>query len=254
MKPLYVKKNGIVQKVSGIGMPATYPASSTSYNNTDSGLTATNVQDAIDEIFDDTTKTESSTINGNIKINGTETQVYDDSALWKSQGEYGVKNLIPFPYSDGISKVYGGVTYTVNADGSVTAVGTASTSGSFFRLSMNLVLSPGDYIMTGDMDDGTTYTPSSILFNENNSAGLAHWNYGKNTPCNFTIDETDGYILYNLRIRIANGSTVNQTFYPMIRLAADTDETYRPYALTNKQLTDLGLSVVDGKLCQTYNT
>lgn len=35
----------------------------------------------LDSIADDATKTESSTTNGNIKINGTETQVYDDSEI-----------------------------------------------------------------------------------------------------------------------------------------------------------------------------
>ena len=50
MKPLYVKKDGTVQKVSGIGMPATYPAENTSYDNTTSGLTADDVQGAIDEL------------------------------------------------------------------------------------------------------------------------------------------------------------------------------------------------------------
>ena len=51
MKPLYVKKNGVVSKVSGIAMPANYPGENVTFDNTiTSELQSTNVQDAIDEL------------------------------------------------------------------------------------------------------------------------------------------------------------------------------------------------------------
>lgn len=51
MKPLYVKKNGVVYKISGNGMPALYPAENVEYDNTvTSELQATDVQSAIDEL------------------------------------------------------------------------------------------------------------------------------------------------------------------------------------------------------------
>lgn len=51
MKPLYVKKNGVVYKISGNGMPALYPAENVEYDNTvTSELQATDVQGAIDEL------------------------------------------------------------------------------------------------------------------------------------------------------------------------------------------------------------
>lgn len=52
MKPLYIKKNGAVNKVSGVVMPNTYPANRVGYDNTTSDLTADDVQDAIDEVVD----------------------------------------------------------------------------------------------------------------------------------------------------------------------------------------------------------
>lgn len=52
MKPLYVKKNGTVNKVSGVAMPNTFPANRVGYDNTASELEATNTQDAIDEVVD----------------------------------------------------------------------------------------------------------------------------------------------------------------------------------------------------------
>ena len=51
MKPLYVKKNGVVYKISGTGIPSIYPAANVEYDNTvTSELQATDVQDAIDEL------------------------------------------------------------------------------------------------------------------------------------------------------------------------------------------------------------
>ena len=52
MKPLYVKKNGTVNKVSGVAMPNTFPANRVGYDNTTSELVATNTQDAIDEVVE----------------------------------------------------------------------------------------------------------------------------------------------------------------------------------------------------------
>lgn len=136
------------------------------------------------------------------------------------------KNLIPFPYADGTSKTVNGITYTVNADGSVKAVGTATTTSQFY-LAQNLNLADGDYILTGDMDTDTgSPRRTSILFNENTSSGASHWNEGVNYPCEFTVN---GYVVNSLRIRVQSGATVNQTFYPMIRKADIVDDTYEPY-------------------------
>ena len=54
MKPLYIKKNGQVEKVTGaFAMPASYPAERVAYDNTNSGLSADDAQGAIDEIVGD---------------------------------------------------------------------------------------------------------------------------------------------------------------------------------------------------------
>ena len=42
------------------------------------------------------------------------------------------KNLMPFPYYDGMSKTVNGITYIVNSDGSVTANGTATADSAFY--------------------------------------------------------------------------------------------------------------------------
>ena len=52
MKPIYVKKNGEVNKISGIVNPSSYSADDITYDGSTSGLTADDVQEAIDEIVD----------------------------------------------------------------------------------------------------------------------------------------------------------------------------------------------------------
>ncbi len=57
-------------------------------------------------------------------------------------------NLCPFPYYDGMSKTYNGVTWTVNSDGSVTANGTATSGNSvyyFIYNSQKITYEPNEY-------------------------------------------------------------------------------------------------------------
>ena len=47
---------------------------------------------------------------------------------------------------------------------------------------------------------------------------------------------------------LANGQTVNNlVFYPMLRLASDPDDTYQPYAMTNRELTEKKINIADLK-------
>ena len=159
------------------------------------------------------------------------------------------KNLIPYPYRE-TTNTMNGITFTDNGDGTVTASGTATATASFI-LCDNLVLDDGDYILTGDMDSETAYGNSAILFNENNIiSGTAHWNYGINAPCNFTVDN---YTINSLRIRIPAGATVSDlTFKPMLRLADVTDSTYEPYT-KHDTTTDLTLRAIEVTSSDAYN-
>ena len=58
---------------------------------------------------------------------------------------YKCNNLIPYPYQEGSSLINNGVTYTVNADGSIKAVGTASSDmESRYEMSRDLPISSGN--------------------------------------------------------------------------------------------------------------
>ena len=141
------------------------------------------------------------------------------------------ENLIPYPYSDGMNKTMNGIEYTVNPDGSVTAVGTA-TETSAFVLASYLSIDPNvTYILSGDLDDEITYKSSSILFNAETGSGTSYWNCGKDKPVIFTGIS----VMANFRIRISKDETVNQTFYPMLEVGSVAHK-YQPYNLSRESL------------------
>lgn len=109
MKPLYVKKNGVVYKISGNGMPASYPAADVEYDNTvTSELQATDVQGAIDEL---------STRQGGVQSDWDE----DDN----TELDY-IKNK-PENLVQDASYVHTDNNYDATAKGKVDNLGTAST-------------------------------------------------------------------------------------------------------------------------------
>ena len=64
------------------------------------------------------------------------------------------------------------------------------------------------------------------------------------------VEELDGIRrpINRAYIVIKNGTTVsNKMFYPMLRLASDPDDTYQPYAMTNRELTEEKINLSDLK-------
>ena len=107
------------------------------------------------------------------------------------------KNLIKYPYATA-SRTMNGVKYTVNKDGSVSVVGTA-TAASYFILNSNV-------------DFGN----SSILENSTNG-----------------VYATSGGVRYNVSnhtvsINVASGKTVDKIVYPQIEYGTTATE-YEPY-------------------------
>lgn len=168
---------------------------------------------------------------------------YDDTEIkseindiWKVQGELGAKNLIPFPYPNFRGGTKSGVTFTVNDDGSVTLNGTATAT---------------IYNLLCTIDFGE-YTFSSKFNNSNAQYRITLLNGTSNVYCNYNPND------HYTTLVVANGTTVdNLTVYPMLRYKSDTDDTWRPYAATNKELTDKQneLAAIAGEYLQTsYNS
>lgn len=110
-------------------------------------------------------------------------------------------NLIPFPYTDGGVggvKTTNGITFTINADGSVTAKGTA-TSTAYFNLCKVDFGEENAWGMNGTTVNGLSFK---------------NCNYDSNNKVS--------------SINVSTGTTVDTTYYPMVN-AGPTARPYRPY-------------------------
>lgn len=154
----------------------------------------------------------------------------DEKFPRSEQAVLGAKNLIPYPYADGMSKETNGITFTVQNDGSVVANGTATGQALFELWKINTFKLPIGKAVTlnGGID---------------NKAMIQYWAAGdfdyktQGSDVSFT-PTTDALASGRLTIFVDTGKTLNNAvFKPMIRLATDTDDTYAPYAKTNRELT-----------------
>ena len=105
------------------------------------------------------------------------------------------KNLCKYPYIDGEEKETNGVTFTVNADMSITAKGTA-TAQAYFKLLLLPYLS------------GLTFKEDYVI-----------------SDCSINVNSLTAYV------NVSEGETVDKTFYPQIEYGS-TPTDYAPYSAT----------------------
>ena len=129
------------------------------------------------------------------------------------------KNLLQ---NTGTSKTENGITWTLNADGSVKCVGTATANSLFVVNTFNFE-SDKTYILTGCPSGGATSTKWQIQILADLSGGATKVETGTGE----TISGLSGQ--YYVRLVVRSGNTVDFTWYPMICLASITDSTYQPY-------------------------
>lgn len=146
------------------------------------------------------------------------------------------KNLLSNNVTSG---TINGVTFTVNADGSVTMNGTATADVSFPIFGNNWNDTSKKLVLDGNVD----YILSKGTANAVVYARDAISNRNFETPLNsYRIIEKVDCLTY-VYIRILKGKTLNnETIYPMIRLASIADDIYEPY----KQSQTLNLSTPNG--------
>lgn len=174
-----------------------------------------------------------STSNKMIKSGGVYSAVDD---VYKSNGVLGAKNLLPRPYyaTNGGTSTSGPFTVTENADGSMTVNGTASSQAYVDYARNSKAFKAGKYILSG----GKSSEQSLYINATNNGSYVRTLVYSRGSDAEFELD-FNGYDAITVGLSISSGETLNNvTFYPMIRLASDTDSTYQPYAKTNNQLTE----------------
>lgn len=142
------------------------------------------------------------------------------------------------------SQTINGVTFTVNDDGSVTANGTATDAVYFYliRNDSKSVYSDivGKVISGCNGGSDGTYGIYVTYYNQNtNIQDIA--NFGGST----VIPENSGASYFSFYIYIWKGYTANNlTFYPMIRLASETDDTYEPCYEGLKDLAYRGMTLL----------
>lgn len=143
---------------------------------------------------------------------------------------YSKKNLLK---NTATSTTENGVTFTVNDDGSVTLNGTA-TANPTFTIGKFTPVPNKAYIFTANSevpgDNSSLGNNYCFIYNID---GVPAWKSdvfasdGTHVPYEFT-PTTDNEI--TCQIYVAKGTTVeNLTFYPMLRSADITDDTYEPY-------------------------
>ena len=159
---------------------------------------------------------------------------YNEQAIQNqlnAQGVLGAKNLLN---SMATTQTINGVTVTVDDNKVITLNGTSTADSYITLLSQtdlnNLLAKYGDLIINGSHP--TEYNNARIITR-----------YGSS---NYIVDSGKGALLYasityemRLSLQIFSGRTFNNhKIYPMLRLASDPDDTYQPYAMTNRELTE----------------
>ena len=149
-------------------------------------------------------------------IEGLSAEIRSEKALNLSTIGYQRKNLLK---NTATSKTVTGVTFTVNDDGSVTANGTnTSNSLLYFTVGTIASVSGQKYIISrrpnGAVNNSFYYQIGATVFQTNTESEY--------------LPTSDA--VRTLLLVIKSGTTLeNVTFFPMIRYADITDDTYEPY-------------------------
>ena len=134
-----------------------------------------------------------------------------DFKTYKSVGDLGTKNLIPYPYYN-TTKTVNGITFTDNGDGSITANGTA-TADAYFSFSGRLdTFEKKKYMLSGCPTGGskTTYQLNAVSQKLNDDGTYTNligaYDYGLNAALDLTDVDFD---VVSFSFAIKSGQTVS---------------------------------------------
>ena len=160
------------------------------------------------------------------------------------------KNLIPYPYPVQGSTI-NGITYTNNADGSITAVGTATAASIYapYTATANFELEPGTYTFSDDLTSTSSLTYWSEVRGATDDTIFVH-SYDTNRT--FTITEK---AKLRMNLCVAEGQTVNITFKPHLAKGTATT-TFSSYIsdLTTVTVTRCGKNLIPYPYYDTTKT
>lgn len=167
----------------------------------------------------------------------------EDRATLIEQVDEGAKNLLRNTTS---SQVVGGVTFTVNSDGTIIANGT-KTNNDWFYLSTENSLAAGKYVLSSGLAPQSDMN-LRLLIATADSLGSAIMSAEGERQVHIKQLTSDYTGLY-YAIRISSGTTVNNiVFKPMLCTAADykISTVFVPYAPTNRELYEMILALQNG--------
>jgi hypothetical protein len=134
------------------------------------------------------------------------------------------KNLIPFPYYSQ-SNTSQGITFDVNANGSITVKGTCIADTSFALFNGNLTLI--DSVRLSGISSGSISTYYlQPYFNNNGATSVYNGSYTYSEE----ISKTG---LTRLVLFVKEGAVIDETIYPMLSYARLGDIGYEPYKGSN---------------------
>lgn len=153
--------------------------------------------------------------------NYDDTQIKNDIALNTSSIGLSRKNLLK-PVS---SMKRAGITYTVNADGSVSLTG-ANESTSYNYFSIPITFKAGKYKVSG-MPEGSSNSTYRVDIRANAEGGTPYGYGFSEFEVEFTENTTAYYMIYIYASYKEKLDGVK--FYPMVRYTDIMDSTYEPY-------------------------
>lgn len=166
----------------------------------------------------------------------TNYQLTQNKMSYKDNGILGAKNLLPYPFMDA-TKTINDITFTDNGDGTITVNGTASADAQY-NFTNPITNNPyTSMILSGDPSGDTTGTYYFLRDRVSNAGAFVSEFADKGSGVIITsVNATYGH---QIQFVVKNGATVsNLIVKPMLRLVSDSDNTYQPYAKTNKELTE----------------
>lgn len=147
----------------------------------------------------------------------------------------GAKNLLSQSFSFSQATVYG-ITFTILEEGKIKIDGTNDGTAINYFLINNLTPPKGDYILSKGYKNANVKLSADAYNDTTWVKNLATSGVEDEKP--LTIDYS-GYNRVRFQIIIEKNTVVdNIMVYPMLRLASDPDDTFAPYAMTNRELTE----------------
>ena len=195
--------------------------------------------------------------NGEVDFDGLLPEVVEGLDVIKGLNEnkeiLGAKNLLPLTLDNiksrntigqwsGNAYTRNGVTFTVNTDslGSVTDITVNGSASADIQFSLTGTIT-NNFI--GCRFTGSPVTSQNLFMVANYMEGTT-WKDQQVCRNGEEIIINQIYPLVYIVIYIGEGeSFINKVFTPMIRLATDPNPTYRPYAMSNQELTQRLLSL-----------